>query len=76
VAIEFPAGLPLFQVQPVERRVYESRLLDDFAVVEAIDDWSPTDWDAYRETVVAPNLMQDKQPGQNAVKLRRRRRTQ
>ena len=45
-------------------------------MVEAIGDWSPADWDAYRETVVAPNLMQDKQPGQHAVKLRRRRRTQ
>jgi Family of unknown function (DUF6065) len=74
VPIAFDAGMPLFQAQPVERTVYESRLLDDFAVVEEMSDWSQADWQAYRETVVAPNLMQDRQPGQHAVKLRRRRR--
>jgi Family of unknown function (DUF6065) len=74
VPIAFDAGMPLFQAQPVERKVYESRLLDDFAVVEEMSDWSQADWQAYRETVVAPNLMQDRQPGQHAVKLRRRRR--
>ena len=76
VPIQFPAGMPLFHVQPVERKVYESRLLDEFAVINAIDEWSPADWDDYRETVVAPNLMTDKPPGQHAAKLRRRRRSQ
>jgi hypothetical protein len=76
VPVEFQAGLPLFQVQPVERRVYESRLLDEFDVVEEMDDWSPTDWDAYRATVVAPNLVEEKQPGQHALQVRRRRRSQ
>jgi hypothetical protein len=76
VPIEFQAGLPLFHVQPVERKVYESRLLDEFIVVEGMDAWSEADWDDYRETVVAPNLMTERQPGQHAVKLRRRRRSQ
>jgi len=75
VPIEFQAGMPLFHVQPVERSLYESRLLDDFDVVDEMEDWSQAEWDGYRSTVVAPNLVEDRCPGQHAVKLRRRRRT-
>jgi Family of unknown function (DUF6065) len=74
VPIDFQAGLPLFHVQPIHRSLYEGRLLDDFDVVAGMADWSDADWNAYRETVVAPNLEEFKQLGQHAVKLRRRRR--
>jgi hypothetical protein len=74
VPIDFQAGLPLFHVQPIHRSLYEGRLLDDFDVVAGMADWSEADWNAYRETVVAPNLEEHKQLGQHAVKLRRRRR--
>ena len=74
VPIDFQAGLPLFHVQPIQRTVYEGRLLDDFNVVAGMADWSDADWNGYRETVVAPNLEEYRQPGQHAVKLRRRRR--
>jgi hypothetical protein len=66
--------LPLFHIQPIQRTLYEGRLLDDFDVVADMSDWSHADWDSYRETVVAPNLEEHRLPGQHAVKLRRRRR--
>lgn len=74
VPIEFQAGLPLFHIQPVQRELYEGRLLDDFGVVSGMDEWSQADWESYRETVVAPNLEQHRPPGMDAVKLRKRRR--
>jgi hypothetical protein len=74
VPIDFQAGLPLFYVQPVQRELYEGRLLDDFNVVSDLQDWSDVEWESYRETVVAPNLVEYKAPGKHAVKLRRRRR--
>jgi hypothetical protein len=76
VPIDFQAGLPLFQVQPIQRSLYEGRALDDFDVIAGMQDWSDTEWNDYRETVVAPNLDEEKLPGRHAVKLRRRRRSQ
>jgi len=72
--IDFKPGLPLFHLQPVQRSVYESGLLDQFKVVNDIADWTAGDWDQYRATIVAPNLVEHKSPGQHAVKLRKRRR--
>jgi hypothetical protein len=76
IPIEFQAGLPLFHIQPIERKLYEGRVLEDFDVVGAMKDWSRADWDSYRETVVAPTLVEYKAPGKHAVKLRRRRRSE
>jgi hypothetical protein len=73
VPVEFKAELPLFQLQPVQRNLYEGRLLDDFAVVDELSEWRATDWENYRTTVVAPNLVEDRPPGQHAVNVRRRR---
>ncbi|MBR0758060.1 hypothetical protein JQ604_38270 [Bradyrhizobium jicamae] len=75
VPVEFQAGMPLFHIQPIQRHLYEGRLLDDFQVVGELDDWSEADWEDYRATVVAPNLVEHKSPGKHAVKLRRRRRS-
>lgn len=72
--IEFKAELPLFQVQPIHRSIYEERLLENFTVVQRMEDWTGTDWDGYRTTVVAPNVAESRQRGQHAVEVRRRRR--
>jgi hypothetical protein len=72
--IDFKPGLPLFHIQPVQRSVYESRMLDEFKVVDQLDAWTGEDWDEYRRTVVAPNLIENRSPGQHAIRLRRRRR--
>jgi hypothetical protein len=73
VPIEFKAGLPLFQIQPVPRSLYEGELLDDFTIVDGISGWTAADFDGYRATVIAPNLVKDRPPGRHAVKIRRRR---
>jgi hypothetical protein len=73
VPIDFQAGLPLFHIQPIQRKLYEGRVLDDFNVAD-MKDWSDAEWESYRETVVAPNLVEHKLPGKHAAKLRRRRR--
>jgi hypothetical protein len=73
VPIEFKAGLPLFHAQPVQRSLYEGSALNSIGFVGEIDDWTASDWDRYRDTVVAPNTVKTRTPGQHAVKLRRRR---
>jgi hypothetical protein len=73
VPITFEPGLPLFQVQPVQRSVYESGTLDRFDVVHDIGDWTHSEWDRYRTTVVAPNRVESRTPGRYAVDSRQRR---
>ena len=72
--IDFKPGLPLFHLQPVQRSLYEGGLLDEFKVIDEFADWTAEDWDHYWATVVTPNLVEHKPPGQHAIKLRRRRR--
>jgi hypothetical protein len=67
---------PLFTNLRLKKTDYEGRLLDDFNVVAEMKDWSGADWDSYRDTVVAPNLVEHRLPGKHAVKLRRRRRSE
>jgi hypothetical protein len=74
IPIEFKAGLPLFQAQPVRRELYEGDALNNFEFVDKLEDWTAANWDSYRSTVVAPNIAKGRPPGQHAVKLRRRRR--
>jgi hypothetical protein len=73
IPIEIKPGLPLMQVQPVLRTSYDDELLNQFEVVDALEDWTSTEWDSYRATVVAPNVATERQPGKHAVALRRRR---
>ncbi len=70
--IEFDANFPFLQVQPVHQRVYGAAL-DRFEVRDEIADLRETDWDAFRKTVVAPNMDLHRQRGQYAVGVRRRK---
>ena len=73
VPVEFKAGLPLFHVQPVQRSLYEGDMLKSFGLVDKLEDWTASDWENYRSTVVAPNIVKDRPRGQHAIKLRQRR---
>jgi uncharacterized protein DUF6065 len=73
VPIEFKPGLPLLQVQPILRATYDEALLNDFRLVENLQDWTQAEWDSYETTVVAPNVSQNRRQGRHAVRLRRRR---
>jgi hypothetical protein len=70
--IEFDADFPFLQVQPVHRSLYGSAL-DQFEIVAGLDQIDSAGWDAYRETVVKPNVDPERRPGQYAVAARRRR---
>ena len=73
IPIAFEPGLPLLQVQPVLRTTYEDELLNQFRIVDQLEDWTSEEWDNYRTTVMAPNIDKDRRRGRHAVELRRRR---
>jgi hypothetical protein len=68
--IEFRADVPFLQVQPVRKDVYADKLMQDFAVRQ-LDDLSAEEWDAFRRTVVTPNIDADRKRGQYAVSVRK-----
>jgi hypothetical protein len=70
--IEFDADFPFLQVQPVHQSLYGSAL-DTFEVVDDLARLAPADWEAYRKTVVQPNVDPHRQRGQYAAANRRRR---
>jgi Family of unknown function (DUF6065) len=72
VPVEFNEEYPFLQVQPVHRAVYGDAL-DSFEVVSELSQLGPADWDAFRTTVVQPNIDTHRQRGQYAVRSRRRR---
>jgi len=70
--IEFDADFPFLQVQPVHQSLYGAAL-DRFDVVPDLTQLGEADWEAYRRTVVEPNVDPNRQRGQYAVATRRRR---
>jgi hypothetical protein len=73
VPIDFKPGLPLLHAQPVLRAAYNDTLLNEFRVVDKMEDWTQAEWNNYRNTVVNPNISKNRQRGRHAVELRRRR---
>ncbi len=72
VPVEFNEEYPFLQVQPVHRSTYGSAL-DNFEVVPELGQLTGADWEAFRTTVVRPNVDPHRQRGQYAVNSRRRR---
>jgi hypothetical protein len=72
VPVEFNEEYPFLQVQPVHRTTYGSAL-DNFKVFPELGLLMPSDWDAFRNTVVRPNVDPHRLRGQYAVSSRRRR---
>jgi hypothetical protein len=70
--VEFDAEFPFVQVQPVHRSVYGDAL-DAFEVVPALDEFGTREWDAFRTTVVVPNVDPDRRRGQYSAEVRRQR---
>lgn len=70
--IEFDANFPFLQVQPVQQGTYGAGL-DQFGLVDDLTKLQPADWEAFRRTVVAPNVDPHRQRGQYAAATRRRR---
>src|SRR5215475_143280 len=69
--VEFNDEYPFLQVQPVPRVGYGGAL-DSFELVADLGEWGSTDWQAFRATVVQPNVDPHRQRGNYAVDARRR----
>ena len=73
VPIEFRADYPMFQVQPVPREMYDDNALNNYTVNPAMENLSPEDWDDFYDTVVRPNVQENRPRGQYATAARKRR---
>lgn len=73
VPIEFRADYPFFQVQAIPRAVYDDQAQNDYRVVPDLQGLRPEDWDDYYDTVVRPNVQEDRPRGQYATAARKRR---
>jgi hypothetical protein len=72
VPIEFTPDMPLFQVQPLPREALDETALNGFALVRDIESMRPEDWDSYYDTVVRPNVMDNRPRGMYATAARKR----
>ncbi len=70
--VVFSSELPLFQVQPLPRSVYASATLNDYELVPELQQLTGKDWDDYYDTVVRPNVAEDRPRGSYAAALRKR----
>ncbi len=73
VPIDFRADFPLLQVQPIPRQAYDDATLNDYELVPDLDSLRPEDWDDYYDTVVRPNVQENRPRGQYAAAARKRR---
>ena len=69
--IEFRNDVPFLQVQPVRKEVCSDKFLQNFEVKD-LTQLSAENWDAFRQTVVAPNVAEERKRGQYAVSVRKR----
>lgn len=73
VPIDFRADVPLLQVQPLPRHVYDDATLNDYELVPDLKQLTPEDWDDYYDTVVRPHVQEQRPRGQYAAAARKRR---
>ncbi len=73
VPIEFRADYPMFQVQPIPREMYDDGALNNYTVNPAMENLTPEDWDDFYDTVVRPNVQENRPRGQYATAARKRR---
>ena len=72
VPIEFTPDMPLFQVQPLPREALDETAQNGFGVVGDLESLQPEDWDSYYDTVVRPNVMDNRPRGMYATAARKR----
>ena len=69
--IEFRNDVPFLQVQPVRKDICSDKFLQNFEVKD-LTELSSENWDAFRQTVVAPNVAEERKRGTYAVSVRKR----
>ena len=70
IPVEFRSDIPFLQVQPVRKETYSDKFMQNYAVKDMAQ-LSAADWDAFHHTVVEPNTVADRKPGQYAVSVRK-----
>jgi hypothetical protein len=73
VPIHIRAEVPLLMLQPFPRWLYADQVLENFGLVEKLEDFKDEDWDRFRATIVNPMNDENRPRGEYAVKARRRR---
>jgi Family of unknown function (DUF6065) len=73
VPIDFKPDYPLFQAQPIPRQAYDEATLNNYELVPDLNQFTPTDWDDYYDTVVRPHVQDERPRGQYAAAARKRR---
>lgn len=71
--IDFDPNYPLLQVQPIPREIYQDSHLNNYELVPSVEQFTPEDWDDYYDTVVRPNVQENRPRGQYAAAARKRR---
>lgn len=72
--IEIKKDYPLLQVQPIPRYVYANETLAAFRNFDDMTALTETDWQAFRDTVVAPNVAEVRPKGKYAAEARKKER--
>ncbi len=62
--IVFRPDYPLLQVQPLPRHIYDETTLGNYELVPDLSGLRPEDWDDYYDTVVRPNVQENRPRGQ------------
>ncbi len=72
--IEIKKDYPLLQVQPIPRYVYANDTLAAFRNFDDMAALTENDWQAFRDTVVAPNVAEVRPKGKYAAEARKKER--
>lgn len=73
VPIDFRQEHPMMQVQPIPRIAHQEATLNNYELVPELRQFTPEDWSDFHDTVVRPNVAEDRARGQYAAAVRKRR---
>lgn len=73
VPIDFHRDMPIMQVQPIHRSLYQNQVLESFEFTDAVEDLDTHDWEDYFQTMVAPGICHEREQGAYAKQTRKRK---
>ena len=73
VPIAFDVGYPLMQVQPLQQSTYSEEVLESMEKAGGVEDFTPEDWENYRQTITKPGRGCEREKGFYAKKVRRQK---
>ena len=73
IPITFDVGYPLMQVQPLQQSTYSEEVLEAIDSVDSVEEFTPDDWEKYRETITRPGRGFEREKGVYAKMVRRQK---